>query len=361
MIPRQNTKAGEMMAKTVGEAAIRGNRGRLEPSRAVYLLSSSAVVGREEYKGPLGEYFDVRDNKDDSFGMASWEQAEAEMQRLALNRAFAGAVFGEADIGLLLAGDLLNQCAGSNYGLLNFMIPYLGLYGACSTAAEGIMLAALLSGAVGIRTAAVSSSHNCSAERQFRFPMEYGAQRTPTSQWTVTGAGAFVLGTDPTETRYGARRIRISDVMPGIAIDKGITDINNMGAAMAPAAADTLIRYLTSANSAPDDYDLIVTGDLGREGSDIFREFMRSEGFEIEKVHKDCGLLIYGEGADKHAGGSGCGCSASVMAACILEEMHKGTYENVLFVGTGALMNPVMLNQGQSIPGIGHLVHFVAE
>lgn len=347
--------------KTAAGSTGSGIRRKLEPSRPVYLLSSSAVVGREEYKGPLQRYFDVRDNKDDSFGMASWEQAEAEMQRLALNGAFAGAAFGEADIGLLLAGDLLNQCAGSNYGLLNFMIPYLGLYGACSTAAEGIMLASLLTGAAGIRTAAVSSSHNCSAERQFRFPMEYGAQRTPTSQWTVTGAGAFVLGTDPTETRRDGRRIRIADVMAGIAIDKGITDINNMGAAMAPAAADTVVGYFSVTDTTPDDYDLIVTGDLGREGSNILREFMRSEGFEIEKIHKDCGLLIYGDGTDKHAGGSGCGCSAAVMAACILEEMHNGTYENVLFVGTGALMNPVMLNQGQSIPGIGHLVHFVAE
>lgn len=336
-------------------------RNKIEPTRPVYIIGSSAVVGREEYKGPLGRYFDVRDGKDDSFGMKSWEMAESEMQRLALNGVFAGSTFTAEDVGFLFAGDLQNQCVGSNYGLLNFGIPYLGLYGACSTAAEGLTLASLMCGATGMRAAAVSSSHNCSAERQFRFPMEYGGQRTPTSQWTVTGSGAFVVGTDPSESKHGGKYVRVSDVMPGIPLDKGITDINNMGAAMAPAATDTILRYLRATETAADDYDLIVTGDLGREGSDILLEFMRSEGYELSGVHKDCGLLIYGEGSDKHAGGSGCGCSAVVMAACILEEMRRGTYENVLFIGTGALMNPVVLNQGQSIPGIGHLVHLTAE
>ncbi len=337
------------------------NRGVIKPARPVYILAGSAVVGREEYKGPLGRYFSIRDNKDDSFGMKSWEMAESEMQRLALNGVFAGAAFGAEDIGFLFAGDLLNQCVGSNYGLLNFGIPYLGLYGACSTAAEGIILASLLCGSTGIKGAAVSSSHNCSAERQFRFPMEYGGQRTPTSQWTVTGAGAFAVGCDPAESKHNGCCVRVADVMPGIPMDKGITDVNNMGAAMAPAASDTLIRYLMETDTNPGDYDLIITGDLGREGSEIMEEFLRSEGYEIKGVHKDCGLLIYGGGSDKHAGGSGCGCSAVVMSACILEEMQRGTYGNVLFIGTGALMNPVVLNQGQSIPGIGHLVHLVRE
>ena len=335
-------------------------RGAIKPERNVYILSSSAVVGREEYKGPLGEYFDVRDGKDDSFGMKSWEMAESEMQRLALNGAFAGSVISPKDVGFLFAGDLQNQCVGSNYGLLNFGVPYLGLYGACSTASEGIMLASLICGTTGQKTAAVSSSHNCSAERQFRFPMEYGGQRTPTSQWTVTGAGAFVIGTEPDETKHGGQRVRVADVMPGIPLDKGITDINNMGAAMAPAAADTILRYMRDTGTTAADYDLIITGDLGREGTGILLELMRSEKYEIADVHKDCGLLIYGEGADKHAGGSGCGCSAVVMAAYILEEMRRGVYKNVLFIGTGALMNPVVLNQGQSIPGIGHLVHLVS-
>lgn len=337
------------------------NRGIITPAREVYILASGAVVGREEYKGPLGQYFDIRDNKDDSFGMKSWEQAESEMQRLALDGVLAGSPFTAEEIAFLFAGDLLNQCVGSNYGLLNFRIPYLGLYGACSTAAEGLMLASLLCGTTGLRAAAVSSSHNCSAERQFRFPMEYGGQRTPTSQWTVTGAGAFVLGTDPAESKHAGKALRVADVMPGIPLDKGITDINNMGAAMAPAAADSLLRYFKATSTAPDDYDLIITGDLGREGTGILIEFVNSEGYELAGVHKDCGLLIYGEGSDKHAGGSGCGCSAVVMAACILEEMRRGTYGNVLFMGTGALMNPVVLNQGQSIPGIGHLVHIISE
>jgi len=336
-------------------------RGVIEPYSPVYILGNSAVVGREEYKGPLREYFDVRDNKDDSFGMKSWEMAESEMQRLALNGAISGAPFDAKDIGLLFAGDLQNQCVGSNYGLLNFGIPYLGLYGACSTAAEGIMLAAIMSGVTGRLAAAVSSSHNCSAERQFRFPMEYGGQRTPTSQWTVTGSGAFVVGTDPGNSKHEGLSVRVADVMPGIPMDKGITDVNNMGAAMAPAAADTLLRYFCDTSTVPDDYDLIITGDLGREGTKILYDLMRSERYEIEDVHEDCGLLIYDNDSDKHAGGSGCGCSAVVMAAYIIEEMRRGTYKNVLFMGTGALMNPVVLNQGQSIPGIGHIVHLVSE
>lgn len=336
-------------------------RGIIKPMRPVYVLASSAVVGREEYKGPLREYFEVRDNKDDSFGMKSWERAESEMQRLALNGVFAGAKFGEADVGFLFAGDLLNQCAGSNYGLLNFKIPYLGLYGACSTAAEGLILSALMCGSTGMRCAAVSSSHNCSAERQFRFPMEYGGQRTPTSQWTVTGAGAFAVGPDKSETKHDGMYLRIADVMPGIAIDRGITDINNMGAAMAPAVADTLLRYFDSTKTTGESYDLIITGDLGREGSAILCDLMRIEGKSIDDMHDDCGLMIYDESSDKHAGGSGCGCSAVVVAACIMDRMRRGEWKNVLFVGSGALMNPVMLNQGESIPGIGHLVHIVAE
>lgn len=341
------------------QTAIAENRELLKPQRDVYVLASEAVVGREEYKGPLGEYFAVRDGKDDSFGMDSWEKAESEMQRLALNGVFAGSPFGCDGVGFLFAGDLLNQCVGSNYGLLNFGIPYLGLYGACSTAAEGLMLASMMCGTTGLRGAAVSSSHNCSAERQFRFPMEYGGQRTPTSQWTVTGAGAFAVGTDPAESKHGGRAIRVVDVMPGIPKDMGIKDMGNMGAAMAPAAADTVLRYLRATGTSPEEYDLIVTGDLGREGSEILLELMRSEGYELSGVHRDCGLLIYGEDSDKHAGGSGCGCSAVVMAAYILPEMRRGAWGNVLFVGTGALMNPVVLNQGQSIPGIGHAVHLV--
>ena len=352
---------GEILRILMKNASGNGGIGMIKPERKVYVLSSNAVVGREERRGPLGNYFDTRDGKDDSFGMKSWEMAESEMQRLALNGAMGGARFSAEDVGFLFAGDLQNQCVGSNYGLLNFGIPYLGLYGACSTAAEGLIISSIFSGATGKIAAAVSSSHNCSAERQFRFPMEYGGQRTPTSQWTVTGAGAFVVGTDPDMTRYDGNLIRVADVMPGIPLDKGITDINNMGAAMAPAATDTLLRYFRASGSVPDDYDLIITGDLGREGASILEDLMSSEGYDVSEVYTDCGLLIYDEEMDKHAGGSGCGCSAVVMAAYILEKMRCGTYNNVLFIGTGALMNPVVLNQGQSIPGIGHLVHLVSE
>ncbi len=331
------------------------------PASPVYITGGCTVVGHEEMRGSLGRYFTVSDPKDDLFGMETWEQAEAQMQRLALGGALKEAPFSASDVDFMFAGDLLNQCAASEYGLAEFDIPFFGLYGACSICAEGLALAALVSGSTGKRCAAVTSSHNCSAERQFRSPVEYGGQRTPTSQWTVTGAAAFLLGTDAAETVPGGRRVRVADVFPGIVKDMGITDINNMGAAMAPAAADTVLRYFRATGTDASDYDLILTGDLGREGSEIFCELTALEGMPVKERHRDCGLLIYDESTDKHAGGSGCGCSAVVLEAYIIPEMRRGKYGNVLFIGTGALMNPTMLSQGMSIPAIAHLVHLKVD
>lgn len=336
-------------------------RNKIKIPRGVYVLASSSVVGWDEGQGPIGSEFDTVGDEGDTFGKDTWEKAESEMQRLALSGALSKCCLNDRDIEMLFAGDLLNQCVGSNYGLIDFNTPYLGLYGACSTAAEGLMLASLLCGAYLKYAASVSSSHNASAERQFRFPLEYGGQRTPTSQWTVTGAGAFVLTSDPSAVKNVVKddfAVKISDVMPGIAVDAGITDVNNMGAAMAPAAVDTVSTYLADAEKLP---DLIVTGDLGYEGSMIFRDMMRCHGNDIEEIHTDCGLIIYDrEKQDKHAGGSGCGCSAVVVSSNILGALRRGALKNVLFVGTGALMSPMSLQQGQSIPGIGHLVHFEA-
>lgn len=333
-------------------------------SRPVYILSSASVAGANEEKGPLGGTFDVTDEtQTDGFGKKTWEESEGEMQRLALETALLKAKLSESDICAVFAGDLQNQCVGSNYGLLDFDIPFFGLYGACSTCAEGLILASLLSSGYGKVTAVVASSHNCAAERQFRFPIEYGGQRAPTAQWTVTGAGAFILSPE----KNGAESLPyIADVLPGRSIDRGINDLNNMGAAMAPAAIDTLKRYFDESGRDADSFDMILTGDLGAEGSRILKDFMQANGYSIGEVHADCGLMIYDrEGDDRHAGGSGCGCSASVLSAHILPRMVGGgrgkELNDILFLATGALMSPASVQQGNNIPGICHLVHIRSD
>ena len=317
------------------------------------IISSASVVGKNEHCGPLGECFDIHDPSD-KFGMNTWEQAESEMQRLAFNTALSKLSLSERSIDAIFAGDLLNQCVGSSYGLLDFDIPYFGLYGACSTAAEGIMLAsALVSAGYFNRVAAVTSSHYCSAERQYRSPIEYGAQRSPTAQWTVTGAGAFMISS--------GGKVKICEALPGIVIEKGITDASNMGAAMAPAAADTIIRYFSSSGYSPSDFDMIVTGDLGAEGGSILCELLLTEGVDIRKKYADCGTLIYDlKKQDKHAGGSGCGCSAVVLASYLIPMLEKGDLSDILLIGTGAMMSPSSIQQGYSIPAVAHLLRFCA-
>ena len=323
--------------------------------QAPSVLGWAAVGGSKEHDGPLGADFDLHDETN-RFGMDTWEKSESEMQRLSLNLALSKAKSSHMDIDAIFAGDLMNQCTGSAYGLLGFQKPYFGLYGACSTFSEATMLAALMINAGYFRKcAAVSSSHFCSAERQFRFPLEYGGQRAPTAQWTATAAGAAIIG-EQGNAPY------ITEVMPGMIIDKGINDINNMGAAMAPAAMDTLTAYFTESGKTPDDFDLILTGDLGLEGHSITRTLMKNSGFDMTKVYNDCGLLLYGKDSqDVHCGGSGCGCSASVICGHILKKIADGVLRDVLYLATGALMSPNSLKQGATIPGIAHLVHFSAE
>jgi len=335
---------------------------KMTPARPVYLRSWGSIVGKKEHEGPLGALFDTFDDKD-TFGKETFEKTEAEMQRLALETAITKGHFLPADIQILLAGDLVNQCIASHYGLLPFQIPFLGLFGACSTAAEGLMLSALLTGQYANRCASVTSSHFCTAERQFRYPLEYGGQRPPTAQWTVTGAGAFVCTSIREDFReYNAPFLpRIADVMPGRMVDGGINDANNMGAAMAPAALDTLVRYFAN-DAKPEAFDLIVTGDLGVEGSGILEDLAETKGLALSPRLTDCGRMIYRmDTADCHAGGSGCGCSAVVLAADILENIAAGVLRDVLFVGTGALMNSMSLYQGQNIPAIAHAVHIHGE
>ena len=329
-------------------------KGIVRLSRRPSILAAASVVGKEEALGPLGEAFDVID-KTDRFGADTWEKSESERQKRALRCALDKLGWQDTEVDVMLAGDLINQCSGSNYGLLEYDIPYFGLYGACSTVAEGLTLAALLYGGGHYdRLAVISSSHNCSAERQFRYPVEYGGQRAPTAQWTVTGAGAFLLGE--------GRGPYISEVLPGRAMDKGINDVNNMGAAMAPAAMDTLTRYFDESGKSPSEFDAIVTGDLGYEGSEILCDILTSHGYPVRPVHQDCGLLIYRrKEQEKHAGGSGCGCSGVTLAAHFLPMLREGRMKHILFMATGALMSPMSLQQGNNIPGIAHLLHITTE
>jgi stage V sporulation protein AD len=319
------------------------------------ILAAASVVGGKEHAGPLGGHFDFF-NDSDRFGQDTWERAESEMQRIALSAVLDKAGVTQEQVDMLFAGDLLNQCVGSSYGLLSYDIPYFGLYGACSTSVEGLILAsAMIGGGHAAITAAVTSSHNAAAERQFRTPLEYGGQRPPTGQWTVTGAGAFLL-CDPNITEKQPLA-RVSAALPGIVVDLGITDANNMGAAMAPAAVSTLTRYFTLSGTAPSDYDLIVTGDLGWEGSRILCDLMEAEGLDIASRHNDCGKMIFSRNTqDTHCGGSGCGCAAVVLGGYLLPKLKAGKLRRILFMATGAMMSPDSVKQGQSIPGVAHLI-----
>ncbi|MBE6928881.1 MAG: stage V sporulation protein AD [Ruminococcaceae bacterium] len=317
-------------------------------SNPVTLAGFASVVGKKEGEGPLE--FDYV-SSDDTFGEKSWEKAESRMQRDALDRALAKAGCAEPELELIFAGDLINQCIASAFAVRGRNAPFLGLYGACSTMAEGLSLASLaIDGGFVDCAAAVSSSHFCSAERQYRFPLEYGGQRTPTAQWTVTGAGAAILkacGDGP----------RITKVCLGKIVDFGINDANNMGAAMAPAAHDTLKAFFADTDTKPADYDLILTGDLGNVGKQLLVDLFADEGTDLGARYDDCGSMIYdGARQDTHAGGSGCGCGSVVLCCHVLGGMRKRRWRRVLFAGTGALMSPVSTQQGESIPGICHLV-----
>lgn len=316
----------------------------------VYIKSFASVVGKKESEGPLGSYFD-KVEEDEYLGQDSFEAAESEMLKETVKLAFSK--FGEkpeaADV--LFSGDLLNQCVSSIYAIRDLSVPYIGIYGACSTMAEGLMLSALaVSSGFAKMSANATSSHFCCAERQFRFPLEYGSQRTPTSQWTSTACGCAVLSKEESD-------LRITHATVGKIVDKNITDANNMGSAMAPAFADTIYKHLKNTNTRPEDYDLIISGDLGFLGSELADELLQQNGIDIKKRHFDCGKEMYDrEKQDVHSGGSGCGCSASILCGYILPQMQKGRYKRVLFAATGALMSAERSKQGESIPGICHAV-----
>ncbi len=332
----------------------RGRRSVVFPEPPA-ILSYASVAGKKEAQGPLGDTFDVT-SMDTKFGQKTWEKAETQMQKTALKLALEKAALTEDALDAAFLGDLLNQCIGSSFSLRNSGVPAFGLYGACSTMAEGLLLASMaVSGGFCRRALALTSSHFASSERQYRFPLGYGGQRTPTAQWTVTGAGAVILGTKG-EGPY----LRSGTI--GTIVDAGIKDANNMGAAMAPAAFETLRAHFDDLHCAPEDYDLIVTGDLGRLGSEIVRSLFSDTGVQLGTRYQDCGVLIFdAQTQDVHCGGSGCGCSASVLCGALLGKLRRGTIKKLLFCGTGALLSPVSTQQGESIPAVCHAVSICAE
>lgn len=319
------------------------------------ILAGAGVVGKKEADGPLAGYFDYC-GEDTKFGQRSWEKAESKMQELALDAARYKANLKNENIDVLFAGDLLDQCIGSSFSLRGTGIPFLGLYGACSTMAEALILASVMvDGGYARIAAAVTSSHFAGAERQYRFPLVYGGQRTPTAQWTVTGAGCMLLG-------KSGKGPQITAATFGQVTDLGIKDAANMGAAMAPAAYSTIRSHLDDLHLQPNDYDVIVTGDLGSLGSSLLLELFRRDGIDLSPIHKDCGCMIFDpERQDVHAGGSGCGCSAVTMSSYFLKKMNAGKYQSILFCATGALLSPLSTQQGESIPGICHAVSIRAE
>ena len=330
----------------------RGKQSFLLPQMPV-ITAWASVAGKKESEGPLGHCFDVT-SKDTYFGQKTWEQAEKQMQKTALDTLIKKAGISRQQLGLVFSGDLLNQCIGSSFTLRNMNVPHLGLYGACSTMAESLLLASMtVCGGFSDKVVAMTSSHFASSERQYRFPLGYGGQRTPTAQWTVTGSGASLLSCD--ESLPAAALC--THVTIGRVTDLGVADANNMGAAMAPAAADTLTRHFADTGRTPADYDLIVTGDLGQVGHDILLELMQQRGCPlIFEKYMDCGLKVFSPRQDVHAGGSGCGCSAIVLNSHILERLRKGEVRRVLFMATGALLSTTTCQQGETIPGIAHAI-----
>ncbi len=321
----------------------------------VYLNNASSLVGKKEYQGPLGNRFDGYE-KDEYFGCQSFEEAESEMVRRNLNLLLGKSEKSVEEVDLIIGGDLINQCTATSFAISASKIPFLGIYGACTTAIESIICcSAFIEGNLCNTAIGVASSHFCAAERQYRFPLEYGSTRTPTSQNTVTGTGAFLLSNQKS-------KIKIKSAVIGRIIDKGVTDANNMGAAMACAAVDTLKRFFEDNRSKPSDFDIIATGDLGHEGHSIACEMLKLDNVDLGERFTDCGILIYDKNKqDTHSGGSGCGCVGSVTAGHFYKLLDDGMAKNILVVATGALLNPNSVFQKKSIPAIAHAVHFSTE
>jgi len=318
------------------------------------VISSATVVGPLEGAGPLGARFDFV-LQEDTWGEDSWEKAERKMFEEAVRRALDKVEWQPENIDCLLGGDLLNQIVSANFAARELRAPFLGLYGACSTMAESLLIGCMLiDGGYADITACVAGSHFSTAERQYRLPLEMGGQTTPTSQRTVTGTGCAVVADGGFSGVRRYRNVFVTAGTIGRVIDLGITDANNMGAAMAPAACDTLAAHLSDMGRGAIDYDLIVTGDLGSFGSELFVELCAEKGIDVSERYMDCGNVIFSPEQNTDCGGSGCGCSASVLNAYLLDRIEKGELRRIFFMATGALMSPTTGMQSDSIPGIAH-------
>ncbi len=317
----------------------------------VYINGSASIVGKKEGEGPLGLLFDMV-GEDDMFGCETWEEAESSLQKDAVYMALGKAGKKPEDMRYIFAGDLLGQSIATSFGIMNYNIPLLGVYGACSTCGESIAIGSMIvSGGFAENVVCVTSSHFASAEKEFRFPLGYGSQRPLSATWTVTGSGAFVLGNQKESNTLA----KITGITIGKIVDYGLKDSMNMGPCMAPAAAETIATHLTDYNSQPGDYDKIITGDLGTVGQRVLLDLLRDKGYDIADKHMDCGIEIFdAQSQDTHAGGSGCGCCAVTLSAYILKQLHEKNWKKVLFVPTGALLSKTSFNEGQTVPGIAH-------
>jgi len=319
-------------------------------SKPVGITATSSIVGPKEGQGPLGASFDMVE-KDMMLGQKSWEAAESQLVKKAIDLCVKKSNKTISSFDYIIAGDLLNQNVGSVFGLLEAARPYLGIFGACSAMGEGLALGSMLiDGGFGDNILVAASSHFCTAEKQFRYPLEFGSQSPPTASWTVTGAGAAALSNSDEE-------VVVAGCTIGKMIDMGVKDASNMGAAMAGAAADTIMTHLQDKNLPPSHYDAIITGDLGYVGSDLLLQLLKKEGIDISQNHKDCGIEIFDKTTqDTKNGGSGCGCCATVFASHFYPQLQSGGLSRILFVPTGALMSPLSVQQGKSIPSIAHAV-----
>ncbi len=313
------------------------------------ILECSTIVGPKEGQGPLAKYFD-QCLTDEFWGEETWEKAESKIVKETINSVINKSGVATADIDYCFAGDLLNQCISSSFAVRDSNMPFFGVFGACSTFVEGMSLAAILTESVANNVLCATSSHFCSAEKQFRFPLELGNQRPPTSQWTVTGSGAAIISKN-------GKGPYITHITTGKIVDKGISDANNMGAAMTPAFIDTLTTHFADTGRKPSYYDLILSGDLGYVGKDIAIDLAKTNGYNIKSNYNDCGVLIFDKNAqDTHSGGSGCACCGSVFSGYIFNQLKTGKLKKVLLIATGALMNSMSVQQGETIPGIAHAI-----
>lgn len=327
----------------------------LKFDKEINIVSYASVVGKKEGEGPMSKYFDMIVN-DEYFGEKTYEKAETRFQKTALNLALQKSLLTMPSLDMIASGDLLNQCMSSCYSVRDLGVPYVGLFGACSTMTLSMIVASMsVECGYSRLAAAITSSHFCTAERQFRQPLNYGGQRTPSAQRTVTAGAALIVG-------EGQGKVRVDSITIGSVIDFLIADANNMGAAMAPSACDTLCRFFEDTETSPSDYDMIYTGDLGMVGADILRDMAKERGYTLGDNYNDCGLMIFDlQKQDVHAGGSGCGCSGAVLTSYVLPALNTGRLKKVLFMSTGALMSPTATMQGESIPGVAHLMYLKGE